>query len=126
MLQVKALSPGTLSNKMANCRAGFAGTTKAGFSMTRLCSILRATLTVLCFALPTAGFSQEYPSRPIRLIVPYPPGSGTDIVGRLLAHRMSEQLGQQVFVDNRPGAGATIGTNVVAKAEADGYTIVMA
>jgi tripartite-type tricarboxylate transporter receptor subunit TctC len=91
-----------------------------------LCSILRATLTVLCFALPTAGFSQEYPSRPIRLIVPYPPGSGTDIVGRLLAHRMSEQLGQQVFVDNRPGAGATIGTNVVAKAEADGYTIVMA
>jgi tripartite-type tricarboxylate transporter receptor subunit TctC len=94
--------------------------------MTRLCSILRAALTVLCFALPTASFSQEYPNRPIRLIVPYPPGSGTDIVGRLLAHRMSEQLGQQVFVDNRPGAGATIGTNVVAKAEADGYTILMA
>ncbi len=70
--------------------------------------------------------AQGYPSKPIRLVVPYPPGSGTDIVGRLLAQRLGESLGQQVYVDNRPGAGATIGTALVAKGTPDGYTILMA
>ena len=70
--------------------------------------------------------AQDYPSKPIRLVVPYPPGSGTDIVGRLLAQRLGESLGQQVYVDNRPGAGATIGTALVAKGTPDGYTILMA
>jgi len=70
--------------------------------------------------------AQDYPSKPIRLVVPYPPGSGTDIVGRLLAQRLGEGLGQQVYVDNRPGAGATIGTAFVAKGTPDGYTILMA
>ena len=70
--------------------------------------------------------AQGYPSKPIRLVVPYPPGSGTDIVGRLLAQRLGESLGQQVYVDNRPGAGATIGTALVAKGTPDGYMILMA
>jgi tripartite-type tricarboxylate transporter receptor subunit TctC len=73
-----------------------------------------------------AALAQDYPNKPIRLVVPYPPGSGTDIVGRLLAQRLSEKLAQQVYVDNRPGAGATIGTTAVAKATPDGYTILMA
>jgi tripartite-type tricarboxylate transporter receptor subunit TctC len=60
--------------------------------------------------------AQDYPTRPIRLVVPYPPGSGTDIVGRLLTQRMSDNLRQQVFVENRPGAGTTTGVASVAKA----------
>ena len=77
-------------------------------------------------ALAVDAGAQDYPTRPIRLVVPYPPGSGTDIVARLLAQRMSDDLRQQVFVENRPGAGATTGVTSVAKAEPDGYTILMA
>jgi tripartite-type tricarboxylate transporter receptor subunit TctC len=77
-------------------------------------------------ALAGDASAQDYPTRPIRLVVPYPPGSGTDIVARLLAQRMSDDLRQQVFVENRPGAGATTGVTSVAKAEPDGYTILMA
>jgi tripartite-type tricarboxylate transporter receptor subunit TctC len=64
-----------------------------------------------------------YPSRPVRFIVSYPPGAGTDIVARLLGQKLGEAWGQQVVVDNRPGAGAIVGTDAVAKAAPDGYTI---
>jgi tripartite-type tricarboxylate transporter receptor subunit TctC len=87
---------------------------------------LIAAVLVISAAGSAATLAQDYPTKPIRLVVPYPPGSGTDIVGRLLAQRLSERLGQQVYVDNRPGAGATIGTTAVAKATPDGYTILMA
>lgn len=84
--------------------------------------LLARVIAMAVLVVPSAaGFAQDYPNKPIRLVVPYPPGSGTDIVGRLLAQRMSENLGQQVYVDNRPGAGATIGTTAVAKAAPDGY-----
>jgi tripartite-type tricarboxylate transporter receptor subunit TctC len=75
-----------------------------------------------------AGYAaaQAYPSRPIRMIVPYPPGGSTDPTGRLFAAWFSEKLGQQVVVDNRPGAGATIGHGLGAKAAPDGYTILFA
>lgn len=67
----------------------------------------------------------DYPNKPIRLIVPYPPGGFTDIVGRLLGDRLGSRLGQSIVVDNRAGAASTIGTNAVAKAPADGYTLLI-
>jgi len=92
--------------------------------MSKFASLVAAGVLVTFGAAPSSA--QDYPSKPIRLVVPYPPGSGTDIVGRLLAQRLGEGLGQQVYVDNRPGAGATIGTAFVAKGTPDGYTILMA
>jgi tripartite-type tricarboxylate transporter receptor subunit TctC len=70
-----------------------------------------------------AAHAQTYPSKTIRVIVPIAPGGSTDIVGRLLAQRLSEQMGVTMIVDNRPGAGAVIGTELVAKSPPDGYTL---
>ena len=86
-------------------------------------SNLVAGLLALVAAVPAAG--QGYPERPIRLIVAFPPGGGTDVAARLIVPRLSEALGKQVVIDNRPGAGSTLGTNIVAKASADGYTLLM-
>jgi tripartite-type tricarboxylate transporter receptor subunit TctC len=69
--------------------------------------------------------AQNYPARTVRLIVPFPPGGGNDIVGRIVAHRLGESFGQQVIVDNRGGAGGTIGTDLAAKAPPDGYTLLI-
>lgn len=80
-------------------------------------------LCVGMLALSAVGFAQDYPQRPIRLIVGYPPGGTTDIVGRIMAAKMSERLNQQVVVDNRPGASGLIGGSIVAKAQPDGYTL---
>ncbi|MDQ5847693.1 MAG: tripartite tricarboxylate transporter substrate binding protein [Pseudomonadota bacterium] len=79
-------------------------------------------LTLLCAG---AALAQPYPSKPIRLLVPFPPGGSTDIVARIVAQRLSTQLGQQIVVENRGGAGGTLGTAVVAKAPADGYHLVV-
>ncbi|HEV8517473.1 MAG TPA: tripartite tricarboxylate transporter substrate-binding protein, partial [Burkholderiales bacterium] len=65
----------------------------------------------------------SYPVKPIRFIVPFPPGGGTDLVARLLSQKLSERFGQQVVVDNRGGANAIIGTELAAKAAPDGYTL---
>ena len=67
----------------------------------------------------------DFPSKPIRTVVPFGTGSNSDLLARTVAVRMAETWGQQVVVDNRPGAGGNIGTNLVAKAPADGYTIVL-
>jgi tripartite-type tricarboxylate transporter receptor subunit TctC len=75
--------------------------------------------------LAPASAAQAYPSRPIRFIVPFPPGGGNDIVGRIVAQRLSELLGVAVVVDNRGGAGGTIGTDVAAKASPDGHTMLI-
>ncbi len=69
--------------------------------------------------------AQKWPDRPVRIVTPFAPGGGTDVFARILAQRLSEVLGQQFIVDNRPGAGSTIGTEFVARAAADGYTLLM-
>jgi tripartite-type tricarboxylate transporter receptor subunit TctC len=73
---------------------------------------------------PQAG-AQEYPSRPIRMVVPWPPGGITDVISRGLAASLSDSLGQQVIIDNRPGAAGTLGVGMVAKSLPDGYTLMM-
>ncbi|GJD49532.1 hypothetical protein OPKNFCMD_2263 [Methylobacterium crusticola] len=72
-----------------------------------------------------AAFAQGYPARPIRWVVGYPPGGTTDVLARLIAEPLSRRLGQQVYIENRPGAGNNIGTEAVVRAEPDGYTILL-
>ena len=86
--------------------------------------LISVALVLLSFG-AGEGWGQSFPSKPVRLVVPYPPGGATDIVGRLYAQHFSAGLGQPVVVENRPGAGATIGTQAVAKASSDGYTILL-
>ena len=81
-------------------------------------------LTVM-LAFAGAALGQTYPERPIRLVVSYPPGGGTDVTARTIDAKLSEGLCRQVVIDNRPGAGSTIGTDLVAKATPDGYTLLM-
>ena len=82
--------------------------------------------TVTLLALLGAAHAQTYPTKPIRMVLPFPPGGTTDILGRVAAQKLTEALGQQVIPDNRPGASGNIGTEQVAKAPPDGYTLVTA
>ena len=83
-------------------------------------------IVLACFAGGAAAQSDKYPSRPIRIIVAYTPAGTTDIMARLLAQKMTESWGQSVIVENRPGANGNIGTELAARATADGYTLLMA
>lgn len=80
-------------------------------------------LSMLGVLAAVPALAQTYPARTVRLIVPFPPGGGNDVLGRMFSQRMSESLGQTIVVDNRPGGGGNIGTELVARAAPDGYTL---
>ena len=95
-------------------------------------SIQRASRLLLSISVLLAAISpiaplmaQDYPNKPIKLIIPYPPGGATDVIGRIVALKMSEALGQQLIVDNRAGATGSIGAGAAATAPADGYTLLL-
>ncbi len=88
-------------------------------------TVVRVIAVSLIAALPWAVQAQSYPSKPVRFIVPFPPGGPTDIIGRMAADILAKNLGQQFIVDNRAGAGGNIGTELCAKAAPDGYTVCM-
>ena len=87
---------------------------------------MRRLLPLLAALACASATAQDYPSKPIRYIVPFPPGGSSDLIARAIAPRMAEKMGQQVVVENRPGAGGMIGVDIVAKAPPDGYTIGLA
>lgn len=94
--------------------------------MTNLRLLLLLSAVCLALGVDPHAAAQAFPSKPVRLVVPFPPGGGSDNIGRVLAQKLSELLGQQVFVDNRAGAGGSIGTETVVRSAADGYTVVLA
>ena len=90
--------------------------------MTRFAITCGAFIAIIA-CVPAAG--QGYPVKPIRLIVPYPPGGPTDLVGRAMGQKLTEAWGQQVLVENRAGAASAVGTEVAARSPADGYTLLL-
>ena len=84
-----------------------------------------AAASAALIGMPTASWAQSFPSRPITLVVPFPPGGGNDIMARLVGERMSKSLGQQIVIENRPGAGGNIGSRQAARSAPDGYTILL-
>jgi hypothetical protein len=92
--------------------------------MSKISKYLISALAVIGFISPVAAQS-SYPDRPVKLIVPFGPGGFTDVVARILGQKLSVAMGQQFVIENKPGAGSTIGTDFVAKATPDGYTLVM-
>lgn len=89
------------------------------------CALLPAGALLVAAIVPVMSAAQDYPIKPIKLVIPYPPGGATDVIGRIVALKMSEALGQQLIVDNRAGATGSIGAAAVAVAPADGYTLLL-
>ena len=90
---------------------------------------MKAGIRLICvalFAAPLAALAQAYPNKPVRLIVPWPPGQATDLAARIVAEKLAQSMGQPFVVENKPGAGGAIGSDAVAKAAPDGYTLLAA
>ena len=94
--------------------------------MVRLSLVLAGALVAGIASVTHAASTQEYPTRPIRMIVPFGPGTGSDVLGRVLAQKLSEQMGQTIVIDNRPGGSGAMGTEMTARAVPDGYTLTLA
>jgi tripartite-type tricarboxylate transporter receptor subunit TctC len=94
--------------------------------MRKLAVVLAVILAIVSTAIGAPAYAQSYPSRTVTLVVPFPPGGGVDALARILAERLSVSLKQSVVVENRTGGGGTVGTRQVAKAEPDGYTLMLA
>jgi tripartite-type tricarboxylate transporter receptor subunit TctC len=105
-------------NEIDPMRSKFSG------SFTLLVSLL-TSFGVVCSAFPTNSFSQSWPAKPVHIVVPFAPGGTADTLGRLVAQKLSESFKQTFIVDNRPGAGGVIGSELVAKAAPDGYTLLV-
>ncbi len=88
-------------------------------------SVAAAAILCAAYAFAQPAFAQPYPTKPIRMVITYPPGGNTDLVGRAVAQKLSESLGQQVIIDNRGGAGGIMGTLITSQAAADGYTLLL-
>lgn len=88
--------------------------------------VCKALAALALSALASAAQAQQYPEKPIRLVVPFPPGGGTDVVARVIAQKLGEATGWTMVVDNKPGSGGSVGLSLAGKAPADGYTIVLA
>ena len=113
-------------SRLARHAALAAATAATAATAARAATAALAALTLLLLTpAPAAaqGTSGRYPDRPIRMIIPWAPGGSTDSIGRALAARMTETLGQSVVIDNRPGASAQLGADLIAKAPTDGYTL---
>src|SRR5262245_31885821 len=98
------------------------GAASGGSNMRIRLGKLAAVLVLAC-ALPTTALAQAWPQRPIKMMVPFPAGGGTDFIGRLAAKHLSDRLGQQVFVENRGGANGAIGLQALMQSDPDGYSI---
>src|SRR5580700_3818090 len=103
---------------------------QSGFGRTRVAGIRGIAIAGIGLLLAVAAFTapsvaDDYPSRSIRMIIPFPPGGSNDVVGRIIANQLGEKLGKQVFVDNRSGAGGVVGSDLAAKAAPDGYTLLI-
>src|SRR5436305_6957484 len=88
-----------------------------------MCKAFAAAIVALVTAGAPPLWAQDYPSHPVRVVIPFAAGAGTDLLGRLVAGELSQRLGQQFFVENKAGAAAQLGTDLVAKSPADGYTL---
>jgi len=88
-------------------------------------TFFKIVFLIACSFLSATSFADEYPSKPIRIIVPFPPGGGADVLMRPLSKKLTELLGQPIVLDNKPGANGNIGADYVAKAAPDGYTLLI-
>ena len=84
---------------------------------------MKRILLAMLALVASSAFAQQYPNRPVKVIIPWPPGQATDLAARVVGEKLSQQLGQSFIMENRPGAGGSIGSDVVAKAAPDGYTL---